>query len=93
MKPLIQDIWEGWVHTMRQCAGLPPEPPERTGGTPRVLFLNRAVASGRSVLSMGQVEACQLVRLAACQQHSLHALVPSCVQCNACSLTHLHNSQ
>ena len=57
MSKLEDSILEGWMHSMRQCAGLPAEPRVHESGTPHVLFVNRAVNSGRSVLSMGQVRA------------------------------------
>ena len=56
MQPLSTEIITGWVHHMRQCAGLAQEPSWHKGNLlPRVLFVNRAVSSGRSVLPMGQV--------------------------------------
>ena len=55
MQPLEPAVIGGWVRSMRQCAGLPAEPQQKTSGTPHVLFVNRAVSSGRSVLSMSQV--------------------------------------
>ena len=56
MQALAEPVVAGWIRTMRQCADLPARPPERRSGTPHVMFVNRAVASGRSVLSMGQVQ-------------------------------------
>lgn len=55
MKPLPDSIIQGWVQHMRYCAGLPPEPAQRQTGPPHVVFVNRAITSGRSVLPMGQV--------------------------------------
>ena len=56
MQPLEPSIIAGWVQHMRQCAGLPAKPAwHRDTQTPHVLFVNRAVSSGRSVLPMGQV--------------------------------------
>ena len=57
MQKLAPAVIEGWVRSMRQCAGLPGEPRQLPSGTPHVLFVNRAVGSGRSVLSMSQVRA------------------------------------
>ena len=55
MQALEPRIIAGWVQHMRQCAGLSAEPPWHGGDqAPRVLFVNRAVKSGRSVLPMGQ---------------------------------------
>ena len=56
MQALEPHIISGWVQHMRQCAGLSAEPAWHGGDrAPRVLFVNRAVKSGRSVLPMGQV--------------------------------------
>ena len=55
MQPLSLGSMQAWVHLMRECASLPPIPPLHLQN-PHVLFLNRAYASGRSIVTLGQVQ-------------------------------------
>ena len=72
----------GWVHSMRQCAGLPAQPRVHDSGTPHVLFVNRAVASGRSVLSMGQVQTSSLADSScSCTHPCTTGHLPGCTAC------------
>ena len=55
MKPMPESIIQGYVQHMRYCAGLALEPAQRPTGPPHVMFVNRAISSGRSVLPLDQV--------------------------------------